>query len=99
MSGWSLVILWENVSGAENSNSEQESLGRLKQWLKETQVKPIVLLMNDKTKRIKHEEDYIAFLEKRLSSKNFKANVSKEEFDKTAEKLKKAKLVLKILRS
>ena len=48
-------------------------------------------------KRVKQEEDYIAFLEKRLASKNFKANVSNEEFDKTAEKLKKARLVLKIL--
>jgi hypothetical protein len=50
-------------------------------------------------KRVKQEEDYIAFLEKRLASNNYKANVSKEEFDKTAGKLKKAKLVLKILKS
>jgi hypothetical protein len=55
--------------------------------------------MNDKQKRIKHEEDYIAFLEKRLSSENFKKNVSQDEYDKTSQKLKKAKLVLKILKT
>jgi len=51
--------------------------------------------MNEK--RIKQERDYIAFLEKRLNSANYKKNVSPEEFDKTKAKLKKAKLVLKIL--
>jgi hypothetical protein len=51
-----------------------------------------------KTKdRLQHEKDYIDFLEKRLASANFKTNVSAEEFAKTKEKLKKAKLVLKIL--
>jgi len=54
--------------------------------------------MNEKEKRIKHEEDYISFLEKRLNSDNFKKNVSKEEFEKTQNKLKKSKLVLKILK-
>ena len=44
--------------------------------------------MNDKER--KHHEEYIAFLEKRLASKNYKANVSSEEFEKT-------KLVLKLL--
>ena len=53
--------------------------------------------MSDQQKRIKHEEEYIAFLEKRLKSENFKKNVSKEEYTKTQEKLKKARLVLKIL--
>lgn len=53
--------------------------------------------MNDKQKRIKQEQDYIAFLEKRLNSENYKKNVSKEEYAKTQEKLKKAKLVLRIL--
>jgi hypothetical protein len=47
--------------------------------------------------RIKQEEDYLAFLKKRLESKNFKNNVTKEEFDKTKAKYDKAKLVLKIL--
>lgn len=40
---------------------------------------------------------YIEFLKKRLESKNYKNNVSKEEFDKTKEKYEKAKLRLKIL--
>ena len=53
--------------------------------------------MNANEKRIKQEQDYIAFLEKRVNSENYKKNVSQEEFDKTKEKLKKAKLVLKIL--
>ena len=51
-----------------------------------------------KEKRIKQEEDYILFLEKRLNSENFKKNVTQEEYSKTQEKLKKAKLVLKILK-
>ena len=54
--------------------------------------------MNDKQKRIKQEDDYIAFLEKRLGSVNYKQNVSSEEFDKTKEKLKKSKLVLRMLK-
>lgn len=54
--------------------------------------------MNAQQKRIKQEEDYIAFLEKRLGSENYKRNVSSEEFDKTKEKLKKAKLVLRMLK-
>lgn len=47
--------------------------------------------------RIQHEQEYIAFLEKRLASVNFKKNVPPEEFVKTQEKLKKARLVLKVL--
>ena len=54
--------------------------------------------MNTKEKRIKQEEDYIAFLEKRLNSENYKKNVSADEYSKTQEKLKKARLVLKILK-
>jgi len=54
--------------------------------------------MNTKENRIKQEEDYIAFLEKRLNSENYKKNVSGEEYTKTEQKLKKARLVLKILR-
>jgi hypothetical protein len=53
--------------------------------------------MNAKEKSIKHEREYIAFLEKRVNSENYKKNVSPEEFEKTKEKLKKARLVLKIL--
>ena len=51
-----------------------------------------------KQDRIKREEEYVEFLKKRLSSEHYKANVSKEEFEKTLAKYDKAKLVLKILR-
>ena len=42
-------------------------------------------------------EDYIQFLEKRLNSKNYKANVSEAEYSKTKEKLAKERLKLKLL--
>jgi Na+-translocating ferredoxin:NAD+ oxidoreductase RnfG subunit len=45
----------------------------------------------------KHEEQYIAFLKKRLESKNYKNNVSKEEYKKTQEKYQKAKLRFRLL--
>jgi hypothetical protein len=45
----------------------------------------------------KQEEDYMAFLKKRLESKNFKANVSEAEYKKTQEKYEKVKLRLKLL--
>lgn len=48
--------------------------------------------------RIKHSEDYIEFLKKRLASENFKASVSKEEYEKTKAKLDKEKLILRMLR-
>lgn len=48
--------------------------------------------------QVKETAQYVAFLEKRLASKNFKANVSAEEFEKTQEKLKKARLRLKLLK-
>ena len=51
-----------------------------------------------KFEEIKHEEEFIAFLKKRLESKNFKTNVSQEEFDKTKQKYDKAKLKLRLLR-
>jgi hypothetical protein len=54
--------------------------------------------MNTKEKRLKHEQDYIAFLEKRLKSNHYKSNVSPEEYAKTEQKLKKARLVFKILK-
>lgn len=55
--------------------------------------------MKKKPSRLEQEKNYIAFLEKRLASKNFRNNVSKEEVGKTEQKLKKAKLVLKLLQS
>ena len=50
-----------------------------------------------KVNPVKQETEYIAFLEKRLSSKNFKNNVSEEEVNKTKLKLDKAKLKLRLL--
>lgn len=48
-----------------------------------------IIMKNKKKDPVVETEQYIEFLEKRLSSKNFKANVSKEEFEKTQEKYKK----------
>lgn len=53
--------------------------------------------MKNNKERVAHEEKYIAFLERRLNSANFKNNASAEEFAATQTKLKKAKLVLKVL--
>lgn len=54
---------------------------------------------NKKTKDIaKETEEYLVFLKKRLDSSNYKANVSKEEYEKTKEKYDKAKLRLKLLK-
>lgn len=47
---------------------------------------------------IKHEEEYVAFLKKRLDSKNYKAIATEEEYNKTKEKYEKAKLKLKFLK-
>lgn len=52
-----------------------------------------------KAEEIKQTEEYIVFLRKRLDSKNYKANVPAEEYDKTKEKLDKAKFRLKIMKS
>jgi hypothetical protein len=48
--------------------------------------------------RIKHSEDYIEFLRKRLASENYKTSVSKEEYEKTKAKLDKEKIILRMLR-
>jgi len=48
--------------------------------------------------QIKKEEEYVEFLRKRLASKNFLANESKEEIDKTKKKFDKAKLKLKMMK-
>jgi hypothetical protein len=44
----------------------------------------------------KQEEDYAAFLKKRLESSNYKNGVSKEEYEKTKAKYEKVKLKLKL---
>lgn len=48
--------------------------------------------------QIKHEEEYVAFLKKKLDSENYKDNVDAEEYQKTKEKYDKAKFRLKILK-
>ncbi len=48
--------------------------------------------------RIKHEEEYVAFLERRVASANYMNSVSKEEYEQTKAKLKKARMVLKLLK-
>ena len=49
-------------------------------------------------KKIAHEEEYIAFLKKRIDSDNFKSNVTDEEYAATKKKYEKAKEKLKMLR-
>jgi hypothetical protein len=56
--------------------------------------------MKDKgiNKKIEQEEQYVAFLKKRLDSENFKTNVTKEEYELTKKKYDKAKLKLRFLK-
>jgi hypothetical protein len=51
--------------------------------------------MSDK---LKHEQEYLEFLKKRLASANYRANVTPEEFAKTKASYEKAKFKVKILR-
>ncbi len=44
---------------------------------------------------IEQEEQYVAFLKKRLQSENFLANATAEEIEKTKQKYDKAKFKLK----
>lgn len=46
---------------------------------------------------IRQEISYIAFLEKRINSKNYQSKVSKEVIEKDKDKLKKAALKLRLL--
>jgi len=50
-----------------------------------------------KTPTKKQRLDYIKFLEKRLASKNFKSNVSEEEYTKTKQKLDNERLKVKLM--
>ncbi len=47
---------------------------------------------------VEHEEKYVEFLRKRLSSANFKNNVDKNEYMLTKRKYDKAKLKLKMMK-
>lgn len=60
-------------------------------------ISSVFVTMNNKKPTRKQVEDYIKFLEKRLASKNYKNNVSEEEYKKTKEKLDKERLRLKLL--
>jgi hypothetical protein len=51
----------------------------------------------NKKPTLKEEKDYLEFLRKRLDSKNYKANVSAEEYEKTKNKYNKQKLKLKLM--
>lgn len=56
-------------------------------------------MKNKKNKKteLEREQDYHDFLKKRLESKNYKANVSKEEYEETKKKFDKVKLRLRLL--
>jgi hypothetical protein len=50
-----------------------------------------------KQELIAQEEQYVAFLRKRLDSENYKANVTPEEYAATKAKYEKAKFKLKMM--
>lgn len=47
---------------------------------------------------MQHEEEYVAFLKKRLESKHFLENATPDEVAKTREKYDKAKFKLRVLK-
>ena len=47
---------------------------------------------------LEQHEQYVEFLRVRVQSKNYKTNVSKEDFDKSMAKYDKAKLKLKFMK-
>ena len=50
-----------------------------------------------KAEQLAQDKQYAEFLKKRLESKNYKANVSADEYAKTKAKYEKVKLKLKLL--
>ena len=48
--------------------------------------------------QVEHEENYVAFLKKRLESENFQANATAEEIEQTKTKYDRAKFKLKTLK-
>lgn len=54
--------------------------------------------MAKKTVTLKQREEYLGFLEKRLNSKNYKNNVSAEEYAKTKAKYEKEFKTYKLLK-
>lgn len=60
-----------------------------------------IVTMSKKTPKrdpVKQEEEYVAFLKKRLASQHFRQNESKAEIEKTERKYQKAKLMLRMLK-
>jgi len=55
-------------------------------------------MKKQKLSKVEHEQQYVAFLKKRLESENYKANVTPEEYAATKEKYDRAKFKLKVLR-
>ena len=51
----------------------------------------------NKKSQIDMDREYASFLKKRLDSKNYKAAVSKEEYEKTKRKYENVKLKIKLL--
>ena len=47
--------------------------------------------------QLQRSKDYVEFLEKSISSKNYKAKATAEEFAETRSKLAKERLILKLL--
>lgn len=77
------------------TNSRVAGLRSQKPW--ECKSPHAYQFMTTQQKRIKHEQDYIEFLERRVKSSNYKKNVSPEEYAETEVKLKKARLVMRML--
>lgn len=62
-------------------------------------MKTIQMAKNkNKKSTLQQEQEYVAFLKKRLESRNYKSNVSIEEYEKAKEKYEKAKLKLRFLK-
>lgn len=55
-------------------------------------------MKQSKQEQIKHEEEYVAFLKKRLESKHFLENSLPEVVEMTKRKYDKAKLALRLLK-
>ena len=53
--------------------------------------------LKTKQDQLKHEQDYVAFLKKRLESKHFQENASPDEIILTQKKYDKAKLKLRMM--
>jgi hypothetical protein len=55
-------------------------------------------MKNKKLTPIEKEINYVEFLKKKIESKNYKNNVSSEEFENTKKKYEKAKFKLKMMK-